>query len=1128
MRGVQALSVVKQLPDSDPGSFAGIREAFKQEMRAKLTNTLLVRGPFAAQAWTYKALKWLKQLLGSDKQHWIVDGSESGIQKAKRKEVEQGNAKGLGLRATGGGPNSEYGVQVSSVENYIAQWVKARDAIHYGPSQHLRIEESETIRSQSVDADLVHQRFGFNDDASHAVLGYLSRTFSDAVHWRAVFVDSENKRVYAFDPYGAGFLDDVFDHLKRAFNDWECTLLNISLQSDGFNCGAWCLLLQQLWLHFVIDSHQDDFRAYALEQLQAMGYQDLQVEPTHHSANQARITEFRRALQADVIKLLDDVDNENVQLVRSDDREANLRGSFKDVIDLTAEDGHTFVSQQFGVPDDVDDIHIEEHGPSSSTTGVGSQHSSPGAQATAQDPSPMATESENNTHDSPKVPDAMPKPSSDSSPAQEPQEDPMEFVGKHVRLTGLSGRGHTYNGREGKCTGWLKDSCRFSVKLNGESTDVFVPKRAVRKVRNHVASDPDENSPTLEDIKEETLRYKKELKKLQRQVIRGCGNGTIGELTDEEAVEYDRIRERIEYLERKVADASGDSCVHLPHHFPENNNSCHPAEDEGVDLSDMRLKAMEKTTYWRLGGDNRKSGKSHTSVTEACLQMIGERGQWSIFSICSWLGGDDYRNWVSHAGSLDSSVLKQIKRLVEENNGEITITSDLGEVKTLHVFITSGDYPVLCALSGEPGLCSQGSTAFLRNIFNNENRMEAAQPFAFFDLETRKCIQSHSGEIICTMYDDACEHGKDGGKCRACWWKEELTLGHFGGRPPVDFAKYDTLESLCKRFGPTWISDVQALNGLEHISHDANLQEVLPEDWVSKYLDVNGVKHSTHRPDGSWARHIVVPRNSLFGRDGGYPNKLTPGGVETISTDVMHSLPNLCKKAIIKAYRRCIDDDLAKINGYSGRKKMFFEKLSSYSINVNESDEVKENGAENDGQREYQKLNGRFDYVPMEKFIRHHREILGPVQMDEETLERWCRLLNAIYQKNKLVQKRNMTDEEKIDCARWATRALIACHEVWYEADVSVYMELQRSQFDENPSAKLQEYWMDGHYNGAPTTDPMYRAWTPAEVKLKGRAPGLAARAPGLAVQGYAPQCSPHKGRAARGGADRENTTGEE
>ncbi|KAK3236602.1 hypothetical protein CYMTET_53266 [Cymbomonas tetramitiformis] len=162
---------------------------------------------------------------------------------------------------------------------------------------------------------------------------------------------------------------------------------------------------------------------------------------------------------------------------------------------------------------------------------------------------------------------------------------------------------------------------------------------------------------------------------------------------------------------------------------------------------------------------------------------------------------------------------------------------------------------------------------------------------------------------------------------------------------------------------------------------------------------------------------------------------------------------------------------------------MFFEKLSSYSINVDESDEVKENGAENDGQREYQKLNGRFDYVPMEKFLRHHREILGPVQMDEETLERWCRLLNAIYQKNKLVQKRNMTDEEKIDCARWATRALIACHEVWYEADVIVYMELQRSQFDENPSAKLQEYWMDGHYNGAPTTDPMFRAWTPAEVK---------------------------------------------
>ncbi|KAK3237810.1 hypothetical protein CYMTET_52140 [Cymbomonas tetramitiformis] len=358
----------------------------------------------------------------------------TGIQKAKRQEVEKGNAAGLGLRATGGGPNSEYGVQVSSVPNYIANWVKARDAIHFGPSQHLRIQDSNPVHSRQVDADLVHQgrptiilhldvhscegttrNQWFSDqhmfNGFQAILnavrqgvehenllsslppsntlggyplpvymlreqmdrmmsappkrnalqkplsatGYLSMTFSDTIHWRVIFADSEHKQVYAWDPYGAGFLADVFDHLKRAFSGWECTLLDISLQSDGYNCGAWCLLMQQLWLHFTIDSQHSDFKTYAIEQLVALGYHDLGAEPTRRTGNVAKITEFKRALQADVIKLLDDTQNYDVQMLRSDEREAQLRAAFQDVIDLTKSDGHTFVSEQFGVPKDVTD-----------------------------------------------------------------------------------------------------------------------------------------------------------------------------------------------------------------------------------------------------------------------------------------------------------------------------------------------------------------------------------------------------------------------------------------------------------------------------------------------------------------------------------------------------------------------------------------------------------------------------------------------------------------------------------------------------------------------------------------------------------------------------------------------------
>ncbi|KAK3241826.1 hypothetical protein CYMTET_48440 [Cymbomonas tetramitiformis] len=428
------------------------------------------------------------------------------------------------------------------------------------------------------------------------------------------------------------------------------------------------------------------------------------------------------------------------------------------------------------------------------------------------------------------------------------------------------------------------------------------------------------------------------------------------------------------------------------------------------------------------GGDGRVSGKVQLPVTEVCIQLIGERGQWSIVSLCSWVGKDDHANWEAHAGTLSSSVLKQIEKFVKEKNGVLVVESELGDVETKHVFITSGDYPVLCALSGEPDLISKGVKSHTRNEVSH-------------------------GALL---------RGRDA---------------------------FDTLESLGIRFGPTFSEDLQELNGLEHIDPKANLQEaLLGSNWVSKYLDIEGATYAAHKPDGSWRGHIVLPRNKIFGRESGYPKKMTPGGVESIATDEMHAHPNIGKKLATKMYRRAVDDDKAKAtytseNGrsvkYSKRKATFLEVCADLKINLSESDQGERS---KDGY--YLKLNGRFNYDPMNTFFIHHREILETLKLDEDTHEIWRAYCNAILQKNNLVQKRRMSDEDKIMCAKWATKAMLTARKAWTKADFTLYIDMMAYQLDQNPCEAAAAYWDDGHYNGPLDTDPMIRAWTPAEIKV--------------------------------------------
>ncbi|KAK3284058.1 hypothetical protein CYMTET_8271 [Cymbomonas tetramitiformis] len=166
--------------------------------------------------------------------------------------------------------------------------------------------------------------------------------------------------------------------------------------------------------------------------------------------------------------------------------------------------------------------------------------------------------------------------------------------------------------------------------------------------------------------------------------------------------------------------------------------------------ADAIRKLFKKGFLWKISGDGRVSGKVQLPVTQVCLQLLKQKGQWALMTMALWMGKDDAANWDEHAYQLDSSVLKQINRFVKEQNGVLTIdVPGLGRIDTEHTFVTCGDYPVLCVLSGEKDL---GVKSEKDNVYNDETKEERRKPLALFDLDTRKWKELHNGLWLCDMY----------------------------------------------------------------------------------------------------------------------------------------------------------------------------------------------------------------------------------------------------------------------------------------------------------------------------------------------------------------------------------------
>eukprot|EP00959_Pyramimonas_sp_CCMP1952_P146563 3067681-Pyramimonas_sp.AAC.1 len=59
------------------------------------------------------------------------------------------------------------------------------------------------------------------------------------LHWRVLLVDSTKKQLYTFDPLGCAFTDTEMEATLRVFPDHDHIDLDLKLQSDVVNCGAW-------------------------------------------------------------------------------------------------------------------------------------------------------------------------------------------------------------------------------------------------------------------------------------------------------------------------------------------------------------------------------------------------------------------------------------------------------------------------------------------------------------------------------------------------------------------------------------------------------------------------------------------------------------------------------------------------------------------------------------------------------------------------------------------------------------------------------------------------------------------------------------------------------------------------
>ena len=79
------------------------------------------------------------------------------------------------------------------------------------------------------------------------------------LHWRVLLVDSAKKRLYTFDPMGHAFKDSEMEATLRVFPDHDHVDLDLKLQSDAVNCGAWVVWMSWIWLTEEA-RHDPDFR----------------------------------------------------------------------------------------------------------------------------------------------------------------------------------------------------------------------------------------------------------------------------------------------------------------------------------------------------------------------------------------------------------------------------------------------------------------------------------------------------------------------------------------------------------------------------------------------------------------------------------------------------------------------------------------------------------------------------------------------------------------------------------------------------------------------------------------------------------------------------------------------------
>ncbi|KAK3272460.1 hypothetical protein CYMTET_19243 [Cymbomonas tetramitiformis] len=297
-------------------------------------------------------------------------------------------------------------------------------------------------------------------------------------------------------------------------------------------------------------------------------------------------------------------------------------------------------------------------------------------------------------------------------------------------------------------------------------------------------------------------------------------------------------------------------------------------------------------------------------------------------NIASWMGKDNYLNWDLHAYQQEESVLKQLERFVGEGGILDVDIAGAGCLQTYNVVITAADYPVLCALSGEKDLMELGVKALRNNVFNDETKEEERQPYALFNVDTRKWKELHNGLWLCTEHDPECAAGESGGKCRACKYKENRNAN----RQPVDVGEYDTLTSLSDRFGPCFPKTLQVINGLEDYPLDKSLK-LLPKKWVSPDL------RDGEKPP---QRHLLVPRNKIFGRNSKYSGKMTPGGASLMVICILHEPKCIVKKFIKKAYQLVVDDDAAQKGGTKVSQFFkFFEDLE-ISMKAHDTDNTSE------------------------------------------------------------------------------------------------------------------------------------------------------------------------------------------